>query len=299
MTYKNSVKILSSNFSLCWKQLLWQLIGGALVAGIAFAAATPVLQMLKNNGFFASTANVFESIYAAPKKFPSMSVDLIETFGDLIKAHAHTLWPSYVGFFLILLLGANFVSCVGRYACGEVISAKMASNASISFTNRLFSTLGRSVSFACVNLLVAIPFVAAIVGVGIAYVKLAQTTATTIALLPVASFVIYLLFATKLTISSCHMPSMIDGNRNPFTAFGKGLKQMSQTRFWRTFSSSICVVLTIVFVNVFIAIFTVGAGLIITIPASSVFVACFNETTFYAMSKRNFYISELIVVNLK
>lgn len=298
MTYKNSIRILSSNFSLCWKQLVWTLLSALVVGGISIAVITPVFNMLKAEGFCAELTNCFEAIYTTPKTVPMKLVDLVNMFCSLISSHASSLWGSYVGFAVVLLVLGNLFRCVGLFACSSVLGSRMASNAQIGYTNRLLSTLGRSVSYSFVHLLCSLPFYLVFGLVIYGYVSAAKNTLLAVALLPVFSLVLYVIFALKLSMFSCVLPEMIDGERNPFKAFASGIKLMS-TRFWRTLSNSVCVVLTVVLVNGFLGVFTLGAGLLITVPASCVFVSAFGMVTQYAAKNRNFYVSELVVVNLK
>ena len=298
MTFKNSIRILSSNFSLCWKQLLWVLISWTIVCVCAALTVMPVFDMLKDEGFFTAVADCFEDIYTSFKSAPKQFTDLINMFFNLISTNAKVLWPSYLGFILVLLILGNLARGIGLYACSSVITERMASNADIGFTNRLISTLGKSTIYSLSHIIIAMPFYLATIGLIYAYVKIANTVVLTFALMPVFGLLIYLLISIKVCLFTCMLPQMIDGEKNPFLAFIKGVKEVGR-RFWRTFSNSICVVLTIALINGFIGIFTLGAGLLITIPASIVFIATFGMVTHYAALGRNFYVSEMVVVNIK
>ena len=298
MTFKNSVRILSSNFSLCWKQLVWIVCASLVVIGFAFLVAMPVFDMLTENGFFVATKDCFESIYAAPKNAVSNFVNLIDMLVSLISSGASKLWPNYLGVCLVVLVLGSIVRCLGLFATSGVLGERMASNAQIAYTNRMFSKLGRAISYSVAYICISIPFYAVVLGLVVAYVKIAKTAILAIVLLPVFSVLLYLVFSMKVTLFACMLPEMIDGTRNPFKAFANGIK-VQRKRFWRTFSNAICVVLSVVFANLFLGIFTLGAGLLVTIPASSVFLAAFGLVSHYAATGKSFYVSDLVVVNLK
>ena len=298
MTYKNSVKIMVNNFSLCWKQLVWITISILSVVGVSLLCATPVINMLKQNGFFVAFKDSFETIYSSPKDYPTSVTTVFKLLCELIKSNVHKLWPSYLAAILTLVVLGNMFICTGHYACSNVLYDRMSSNQKASYTRRLIATLGRSILYSFVALLFAIPFMSAVVGVFIIYVKLSSSTLLTLALLPVATMVVYVILALHLSLSCCIIPEMISGTSNPFRALGRSIKIVSK-RFARVFSAALVIVLTIVFVNLFVGFFTIFAGLIVTVPASVVLVSAFGLVNHFAHENKSFYVSDLVVANLK
>ena len=67
--------------------------------------------------------------------------------------------------------------------------------------------------------------------------------------------------------------------------------------FAKVFSNAIIVTITIFFVNIFLGVFTVGAGLIITLPTSMVFICIFNLTSYFGSCGERYYLSETVIVN--
>ena len=298
MTYKNSVKIMANNFSLCWKQLVRIIISVLAVIGISLLCATPVINMLKKEGFFIEFKNSFETIYSSPKDYPTTVNSTFSLFCKLIHKHSASLMPSYISAIVSLVLFGNLFICVGNYAASNVLFERMSSNSRTSYTHRLIATLGRSILYSFVALLFAIPFFAVIAGVFVAYVKLSSSTLLSLALLPVATMIVYVVLALHLSFTCCTVPEMINGTKNPFKALSYSIKK-STKRFGRAFSSSLLIVLTIVFFNLFVGFFTIFAGLVITIPASAVLVSGFGLVSYFAAEGKNFYVSDLVVANLK
>ena len=300
MTFKNSMKILSSNFSLCWKQLAWMVLCTIITFSLAGLVAMPVFSMLEREGFFAAVADLFELIYVSPKEFPTAFADAGEMFIRLVKQYATSgLLASYIGTVLVFVLCGSLCHCVGSFTCGSVLDAKMSSNAHMSYCTRLLSCLGRSVSYTFAYIVISIPFWAALVVLVRAYFAFSKGFILTVTLLPVFVILIYMLLALKLTLFANMLPEMIaSGVRNPFAAFAKGFL-LTVGRFWRMFSNSICLLLVVGVVNLFVGVFTITAGLIVTIPASSVLIAAYKMVTFYSCCGRNFYVSESVVVNLR
>lgn len=298
MTYKNSVKIMANNFSLCWKQLVWIIISVFSVIGISLLCATPVIEMLDKNGFFVAFKDSFETIYSSPADYPATVENVFNMFCNLLSTNAGTLWPSYVAAIATFVLLGNLFSCVGSYACSCVLFERMSSNSRTSYTKRLIATLGRSILFSLVSLLFAIPFYAAAVGVFVLYINLSSSTLLTFVLLPIATMIVYVILALHLSLTCTTIPAMLDGTKNPFRALGHSIKKSSK-RFGRQFSSSLLVVLTAVFANLFVGFFTILSGLVVTIPATVVLVSAFGLVTHFATEKRNFYVSDLVVASIK
>ena len=84
-------------------------------------------------------------------------------------------------------------------------------------------------------------------------------------------------------------------NKNPFKTAYRAYK--SQKDFSKVFSNAIILVLTIIIVNVIIGVFSVGAGLFITIPASMVLVVIFELISYYTTTKQRYYLSPTIIVD--
>ena len=289
---------MANNFSLCWKQLVWIIISVLAVIGISLLCATPVIEMLEKNGFFVAFKDSFETIYSSPKDYPTTVGDVFNLFCNLISSNAGALWPSYVAAIFSFIFLGNLFGCVGSYACSCVLYERMSSNSRASYTKRLIATLGRSILYSLVAFLFAIPFFAVVVGILVLYVNLATSTLLSLVLLPIATMIVYVILALHLSLTCTTIPKMLDGTKNPFKALGRSMKSASK-RFGRQFSSSLLIVLTVVFANLFIGFFTILSGLIITIPATVVLVSAYGLVTHFATENRNFYVSDLVVASLK
>ena len=89
---------------------------------------------------------------------------------------------------------------------------------------------------------------------------------------------------------------MVANNAKPFVAFGKGFIQVFKN-FWKILSISIVLLLTIIFINGVITIFTFFAGLIVTIPSCFVIVSVYNLVTYFNIKGERYYLSNTIIYN--
>ncbi|MBQ3158350.1 MAG: hypothetical protein IJB98_01505, partial [Clostridia bacterium] len=120
--------------------------------------------------------------------------------------------------------------------------------------------------------------------------------ATIIIGLFIVSLIIVLLSAVEICFFSGMASKMLDlnGNISAFKAFGQGIA-ITFKNFVRIFANSIIVVLTITFVNVFLGVFTLGVALLVTIPASMVFVCIFELTTYFNCKGYRYYLSSSVL----
>ena len=59
MLFKNTFKLMFSNSHLIWKILLYVLISSAIIFGLSFFVALPVVQILINENFFVKVGEVY------------------------------------------------------------------------------------------------------------------------------------------------------------------------------------------------------------------------------------------------
>jgi len=144
-------------------------------------------------------------------------------------------------------------------------------------------------------MLVTIIFGLVGVGVFMLYLKLAKGVLVTLLMLVLFVIIMVALFSLKLTLLSYIAPKMIEENMRIKHCLKEFFKTGSNA-FWRTFSNSIIVVLTIVAGNAFFGIFTLFAGLTLTIPASMVLVSIFMVTNYYTLSGKKYYLSANLIV---
>ena len=68
-------------------------------------------------------------------------------------------------------------------------------------------------------------------------------------------------------------------------------------QFKKTFSNAIMIVLTCLFVNMLLSLFTVFSGLIITLPATAVLVAIFGNVVYLSCNAKRYYLNKSVIVN--
>jgi len=85
-------------------------------------------------------------------------------------------------------------------------------------------------------------------------------------------------------------------NTSAFKSLFKG-NYFVMKQFPRVFSNAVISILTIIVVNVFFGIFTLGTGLLITLPATMLFKAIFELCTYFGVKGERYYLSSTTIVN--
>ena len=102
--------------------------------------------------------------------------------------------------------------------------------------------------------------------------------------------------AIKMAIFANYTGLVISEPQSMFKAFGKSFAVVFKN-FWKNFSTSVVLYLTIVVVNSFILVFTFFAGLVVSIPATFVLMAFYYIVTYLNSVGQRYYLSDTIIYN--
>lgn len=293
MSYRNSVKLLISNFALVWKQLLYTLIIGLLCFGLAYATLVPTINLLQAEGVTGEFSAMFETIYTAPGDLISASQNALSHLFTVLKNNPSTVWAGVLCAFLFGYVVFNILKYVSYYNVTYVMHMKMTSFVDVGYTRSLISNLTASFRYACARLVYSLPFAILKTTIVIIYLKCAINPLSIVLGLFIASTMLIMVQSLETSFFVAHAPLMIDknGEISAFKAFLIGNKTTLKN-YPRIISNAIVVSLSIVVLNIFLGIFTVGAGLFITIPLSVVFKCIFDTASYLGACGERYYVSE-------
>jgi len=297
MIYRNSLKILMNNFSLVWKQLFYMVFSIAVVIALTGLCALPVVDMLKSQGWVAEISELIETVYTSPKDFSQAFTETMTKFFVLIRDNFGSLWINYLLIIFVVFVVSVILIHMSLFVCTSVVDAKMSSITRLGFMNTYFSSFWVSIKYAFVKLICSVPFFILYAGSVLLYVISAQNWLASIILFPVLILVILFIFSLKCTVFSCFSCEIINNPRRH--TWRNLVKSIAKAKhgFWIYFSNYACMSLTILLVNVFGAIFTLGAGLFVSIPATIVWLASLNLTVYYVREKRRFYVADNTIID--
>ena len=295
MMVRNGLKTFSGNFMLVWKHLLYILVVFALTATLFALSLQPILERLKSSGWIDSLYAFFEIIYTKPSKiadsFGVLATDLYLVLFNNFKA----VWGNYALSLFLLLVLPNFLYGIGQYALGVLTNARMNSLLNQSYAQKLMSTLGRSTRYSLIKMLLELPFYIIIIGVCFAYGLLVNLFNLAWLLLPIFIGVVLLVLAFKFVFFIGFLPEAVNSEGRLFHAFAEGIDNYTGSFMKKVLIAWGLYVMELAGV-VFIGLFTIGSGLIITIPSIMVINVCCEFANYFSTRKENFYTGENTIV---
>lgn len=295
MNYKNSMKLMTSNFSFVWKQLAYNIVRLAIIAGLVVLVSNPIVKILVQNGVAEKFADLWQIIYTDFAAFLSELKSLIVLFASTISQNISSIWLSIVLFFFVTIIVNNFLKNMGKFALTDMAHNQFTSLNKKGFCHSIVSNFGQIAKYSIVKVLLDIPF---------EILKVLYITIYCLALnsVPLAIFgitaliILYTItFALQISLYNAIAVEMISNKTNPFKAILKGYK--CNKDFFKVFSNAIIIVLTIILSNIIVGVFSLGAGLLITLPASFVLVTIFELVSYYANVGQRYYLSPTIIVD--
>lgn len=292
MSFKNSIKILLNNFSAVWKVLFYKtivfIIGLALMAGLVLPNVITIINSLSGTGIVQNTRNILdafiarvdltENIEAFKTSLEAVSLVLTENAGRLIASYI-----SIGGIFIF----SNLLSGMSELVVSDMINADMSANAKYGFSSRFIITLGKNLRYQTVRLLTEIP-----IFIIITYVV---WTVFSFLFSYIAVFALFFAFVIGILLVSitqvffcCWLPEITVNKTGSFDAIRMGFKLVKPI-YWNLLSSFAFINILLLFTNIMLAFFTCGAGLLISIPMSTLLMVIFRMVTYYDIKNLKYY----------
>lgn len=291
MMYKNSSRILFSNFNLVWKTLLYFILTMLVSLGLAYATALPILNVLSKEGVFSSIKTAFSSFFTKFdfSKLFSDFAEIINHSLEVITKNASSLVIYVILFVMVILFVRKFLTGFSRLANSNCLYHSMSSNIKYGFSSSLITNLSTNIKMQFASILIELPFDILIIAISFGVLKLFEIGSVMAIVAPIlAIFSFLILKSLKLTIFSGWIPAVTVFNCGVFKGLKKGCIATNR-RFLKVFSTSVAISLSILFINFFFGVFTFGIGFIITIPLSFVFIDIFKMVMFFGSQGMRFY----------
>ena len=296
MSYKNTMKLFASNFTLVWKQLLYLVCILFIFSVCSYTIATPVLDLLKNNGIVEDIKLMFNSVYETPSEFALVFSDSSKHFLGILIDNFSSIWLNLIGTVVLCVLLPFVFIQMSIYNISSILYQKFTMNMNANYTQNAVRTLKHSLRYAFAILFLTLPFIACFIIMIEVYLICAKSIISAIIGMVIFMALTILLVSLKVSIFTNYTAYMVENDADPFVSFAKSLGK-SVKNFWKTLSISIILVLTIILVNGLIAIFTFFSGLIVTIPATYVLIAIYNLVTYFNEKGTRYYLSNTIIYN--
>lgn len=297
MMFRNSVKLLFSNFATVWKLLLYYLIITLIGVGLVAPVFSSVVEVFRSHNFFEvlvdllTTFNLGTNILSIFASFGTVISTLVACILDYFVIH--TWLAVYLTFLFVVLL--PFLYELGGIAAGEILYGYMSSQAQVNFTGRIFSSVRKSFKYILAKLLIATP-----INILIFYLiyKVCALTALggtiKFAVPLIITVVLCLLVTLRLVLFAGWLPALIVNDCGVWSAFARGLKAVGR-RFFRTFST----MLVFVILNICIDVLFGSIAFLLLVPLGVYFVYIIDFVMFYGSQGMRYYVDADTIISPK
>ncbi len=297
MSYKNTVKLFASNFTLVWKQLLYLFVCGILFGVCAYLAGKPIIDLLYSSNVVHEAKVFVETAYTSPSEIALKLSDLFKhALTVLFVENFSSIWLTFFALIILCIFLPYVLIQISYFNITSILYQKLSMNMNVGYFQNGLKVLGKGIIYALTNILFGLPFLALNILLLVIYLTLAKTILSSIIGLVIVSIFMILIRSVKYSLFTCYTCIMVEDTSNPFVAFGKGFA-LTIKRFWRILSCSIAVTLTLIFINFFISLFTFFAGTIISVPASFVFLSIFYLVIYFNTKGERYYLGPNLIFN--
>lgn len=290
MRIKTTIKLFFQNLSLVWKVAFYKMLTYGLTLLLLVLSARPVGATLKNEGFVDAFIDMFKINESTFINLGTNISSLCEMFFSIISSNWQTLSFSIVMFIFVLTFFNYFINALADIPVCEILYGKMSCNANFGFCGCFIRNLKKSLAYSAVKMFSTFIVDAFVVAILFGVLSLCKLSALLTWFAPLIAVLIFIiLFALRKVIFACFTPNMVINGYNVFKSLAQGVK-MGCKKFIYSYGSAIAISVCLVSLNVFIAIFTLGAGILVTVPATYVILNIFNMVIFYSNNGMYFYI---------
>ena len=295
MRFRNAFLLLLENFKNVYKILLYKLIVALVCTAIYCALILPELNViftsaewlaLKEDGL-ALLATFMPT--ATQSQFTEVRNRLAETtlpaFAQMVLGQTAGIVVRAVCCVLVYLL-QRFVDTVCYFTVGSVLNDRMATYGDTPFFKAYLLNLSKSAKYSLVYVPIVFLFDLASIVVCIAVFELVN--------LFYAPFLcvsaIALCQTLKLTFTSHWMPRMVTDDCTLRGAM-RGYEKTEKKHLSKVFSTNLSAVFCIIALNVLALLFTAGSALLLTVPASYLFLLCLQFVNYYTVKGKKYFIT--------
>lgn len=302
MIFKNTFKLLMTNFNLTYKVFLYKLVALMVSVAVAGTIGMPFISKLAEIGFFAFFGDKFLLMFESfniTNIFVGMKdifLKIIEVFSSLSGEILVNACVSIAVFVLMFVLIGN----LDELAVIDCLNANLTSKTKLSFFKSLVGKSFKSISKNLLKFVISLPFFA-LLGLVLFYGFTLYNTAEAVVkiLIPMIMFLLILFVCgIHLSLISGFSPSIIVHDKGSFKSLKIGFKTIFK-KYFKLLSSSIMFVFVVLVLNIFISVYSFFAGLIITLPITIVLINLFKMIAFYECSGMRYYVNDNIRTPLR
>jgi len=300
MSIRNSLKILLNNFSVLWKILVYKvlvfLISIALLAGFVLPNVITIFNRIAETGLIDNLKKIVDGFFARvdlTQNIEAFKLSLEDTSKALTQ-NAYRLMISYIYIAIILIIG-NMLSGMSDLVTSDVINGDMSANAKFGFLSRFIITLGKNIKYQLLRLVTEIPVYIIITFIIWNIFSFLFNYIGVFALFFTFVFLVLLISAAQ-SFFCCWLPEITVNKTNVGDAIRIGFNKVKPV--YRSLLSGFSFInIFLFFMNIMLAFFTCGAGLLISIPMSTLFIAIYRLVVYYDLSSMKYYTDSNTIIS--
>ena len=170
MSYKNTMKLFVSNFTLAWKQLVYLLICFFLFGVCSYTLVSPVITILQDAGLFEQIKNLMNLFYNNPQDIAVTLSKIVKLIFSCIGAHFSKIYLNLFATLILCVILPYVLYQSSIYNLSSVLYQKFTMNMEVGYCQNYLSNFWKSIKFGFVSLVFALPFFIVNVLLIIAYI---------------------------------------------------------------------------------------------------------------------------------
>lgn len=293
MMFKNSLRLIATNFDKVWKLLVYHILSIALTFGLIAVFYKDYLSIAQ----YAYNQADLGSIFQSGTIFGSTIANALTAVADFViiffkQLFAFNIWKGVYFSILVFYFFPVLVN-VGKYVTCEMMYGYMSSCRKQSFTGTYLKTLGSSLVYALIKVLYSLPFNALVV---LSMWGLTRVENHIFDYIMPFAFVLIpaLVLGIKSLFNMGWAPAKVVYNHNIVSSYTIGIRAVIR-RAAEVFASTFIFYLLAIVISIVLGAYS----LIIILPIMSPFIYIFEMVMFFASQGMRFYVDTDTIVSPK
>ncbi|MGN1104622.1 MAG: hypothetical protein ACI4QI_07085 [Candidatus Coproplasma sp.] len=301
MRFKHSLLVFIDNIATTYKVLIYKLIVGVIVAALSLAVILPSLNVVRSTAEYLALSEEIKAFFAdvTALKLTNLETSFVSIKSDLgnflqvLTAKGLIAVDAVCAVIIIFIY--YFLTAIGDFGLGETLNNRMMLRAHTPYAATLLKDLRRASLYAIIFTPISLLFY----GIGGVIIWAVAFKALAFAPLLVKCFIAaaltIMLFALKFSLTTDWMPHILHTNCTNRQAIAYCLKP-KKGAFLRVLSTLIFMVIFIFVINAICGLFTFGAAMILTIPAGTMLLTCYQFVNYCDNNSLKFFIDDYVII---
>lgn len=298
MIYKNSIKILLSNFDIVWKTIVYYILVFLFTGGLCYLCISPIYNIMTETGLnndIVATYSEFLTNLNLTQLFSSIN-DILTNFVSIIADNIGRLWINFVGLFFIIFFVRVILCNLTIMASCNSLNYYMGSMNKHGFYYSFGEVFAKNIKVQLLYFVISFPLKVLNYLAFYFALKLFNYSFV-ISILAIFLIVIgfVLLITFKYILFCGWIPTMVVMNYGIIKSLKVSIKNTFRI-LPRVLSVIIGVVISIFLANFLIGLFTFMVGFVITIPASYLLYSVLGMVLVYEGQGMRYYVDVYNVI---